>query len=213
MNLNPEALRPAPDRVARDPAVDALRGYAALIVVIAHTTVAGIYQVEPLWSTLKWLPVRLFWSGHQAVILFFVLSGFSLALMLRGNGQATRTRYWLARVARLYPPYVASLLVAMLGYGLLRAAGFDWKPGWMNVVAPEVSPEYLAAHAAMVGKFATWTINPPIWSIVHEMRLSLVFPVLLWLTLRFDWGALLIGAAGSVAYACLFTFARDMLPP
>lgn len=93
MNLNPEALRPAPDRVARDPAVDALRGYAALIVVIAHTTVAGIYQVEPLWSTLKWLPVRLFWSGHQAVILFFVLSGFSLALMLRGNGQATRTRY------------------------------------------------------------------------------------------------------------------------
>ncbi len=84
-----------------------------------------------------------------------MLSGFFLALMLRSDGQVTHTRYWLARVARLYPPYIVSLLVALLGYSLLRAAGFDWKAGWMNVVVPEVSPENLAAHAAMVGRFAT----------------------------------------------------------
>ena len=44
----------------REHYVDALRGFAAFFVVIAHTAVVGLYKVEPYWTYLNWSPLRVY---------------------------------------------------------------------------------------------------------------------------------------------------------
>ncbi|WP_189012253.1 acyltransferase family protein [Paenibacillus marchantiophytorum] len=59
--------------------LDSLRGLAALCVVFFH-----LYQVIPINKLFKvifeYSPLRLFISGGESVVMFFVLSGFVLAL-------------------------------------------------------------------------------------------------------------------------------------
>jgi peptidoglycan/LPS O-acetylase OafA/YrhL len=161
----------------RNSSLDALRGYAALFVVVAHTTIAGLFGVEPIWSEIKWSPLRIFWSGHQAVILFFVLSGFALTHMWRSVRSRRYDAYLISRVVRLVPPYIVSLILAFVAYRI--ASNFAvWDKGWLGVPKPDMSLDIFLDHLLMVGKFNTSEINPPIWSIVHEMRLSILFPII-----------------------------------
>ena len=68
-------------------ALDGLRGLAAATVAIGHgldvfPTVWLASNHGPAAGALGWLtysPLHLLWAGHEAVILFFVLSGFVLA--------------------------------------------------------------------------------------------------------------------------------------
>ncbi|WP_433704332.1 acyltransferase family protein [Paraburkholderia sacchari] len=182
----------------RAPSLDMIRGYAALIVVIAHTTVAGLYKVQPIWTYLKWTPLRVFWAGHQAVIVFFMLSGFALAHMF---GEARKNRYVVfaaARIIRLYPPYIGALAVALAIYWLLERTGHVWDKGWMYTAHPKVDAQMVVDHLKMIGSYDTTPINPPMWSIVHEMRISLLYPVIFWLVARLGFKAVVLGTAVSI---------------
>ncbi|MGE8166477.1 acyltransferase family protein [Paraburkholderia sp. NPDC080076] len=181
----------------RAPSLDILRGYAALIVVISHTTVAGLYKVEPLWGFLKWTPLRVLWAGHQAVIVFFMLSGYALAHMY-GEQRARRyVTFAAARVVRLYPPFVASLVVALGLYWLVARAGFVWEKGWMYTAHPHPDKQMIFDHLKLIGSYDTSIINPPMWSIVHEMRLSLAFPVIAFLVLHLRFKAVILAVVSS----------------
>jgi peptidoglycan/LPS O-acetylase OafA/YrhL len=187
-----ELLRIDKHAKSREESLIILRGFAALAVVIAHATVVGIYQIEPRWSYLCWSPLRVLWSGHQAVILFFVHSGFALARMLENMRGSSYFTYFVSRIIRLYPTYVVSLVVAVLGYWILERCGYSWTPGWLGTIKPVLTTETVLNHLLMVGSFNTEEINPPIWSLVHEMRLSIIFPVILAAALRWDWRALVV---------------------
>jgi peptidoglycan/LPS O-acetylase OafA/YrhL len=187
----------------RESSLDALRGFAAVAVVIAHTTIVGLYNVEPYWTYLKWSPLRVFWSGHQAVILFFVLSGFALSRMLESIKGESYFSYLSSRIVRLYPPYLASVIVAALAYWLLLKLGFNWEKGWLNLSKPVLDQEVLINHLLMIGSFDTNSINPPIWSLVHEMRLSIVFPLILAATVRWGWKALMVAVSSSLFIGAL----------
>lgn len=169
---------------SREESLDALRGVAALAVVVAHTTIAGLYNVEPLWSWLKWSPLKILWSGHQAVILFFVLSGFALVRMWQSIKNNRYDAYLVARIVRLFPPYIASVALAFFVYSAVSGI-VGWNKGWMGIPKPELSLELLVAHFFMIGHFNTSEVNPPIWSIVHEMRISIIFPLIYLLVSRF----------------------------
>lgn len=86
--LGTAAAKPAPERGAsRVRSLDGLRGIAALVVVMNHIVIAVvpvfaltyITAVRPTsGSSLRWLeysPLRLFWSGPQAVTLFLSSAG------------------------------------------------------------------------------------------------------------------------------------------
>lgn len=173
---------------SREDSLDALRGIAALAVVVAHTTIAGLYNVEPIWGWLKWSPLKIFWSGHQAVILFFVLSGFALVRMWQGIQNNRYDAYFVSRVVRLFPPYIASVILALLVYNALSGV-VNWDKGWLGIPKPSFSVELLVNHAFMIGQFNTAEVNPPIWSIVHEMRISIIFPLIYLIVARLGgWG-------------------------
>jgi peptidoglycan/LPS O-acetylase OafA/YrhL len=84
-------------RPGRLAALDSLRGLLALSVFLFHIVLVydkGIVSDNPAppTSLAEWVlnnsPLRIFWSGHQAVVGFFVLSGFVLTLSFAGLRRA-----------------------------------------------------------------------------------------------------------------------------
>ena len=170
--------------------LDSLRGIAAFSVMLSH-----VFLVYPIiWDTARpddaplWLrlvmfsPLRVIWAGHEAVVFFFVLSGFVLALLFFGNGDPPAYRlYLIKRVIRIYPPYLASAILAIS----LRVIYFDGTvpavSAWFN--SSWQSPptwRIIVSHVLMIGSFQNCDFNPVFWSLVHEMRISILFPIIVW---------------------------------
>jgi peptidoglycan/LPS O-acetylase OafA/YrhL len=175
--------------------LDGLRGIAAFTVVISHLSPFGLMDSPDLWAILKWSPLRILWGGHQAVILFFVLSGFALQALM-----STRPTSWsslaLSRWTRLWPPYAAAVGMGFLTAWCVWASRGHWHP------SPDfsgVSFRNFALHMLMIGGFDTTSIDPVVWTIVDEMRISLLFP-LIFLSVRRFGGvapvAMMLGSLG-----------------
>lgn len=81
---------------ARNNAIDGLRAFAILSVILYH-------------MSIPWLP-----SGHMGVVVFLVLTGYlasSTALRtMRREGSISLPRMWLHRITRIWPP-MATMVV------------------------------------------------------------------------------------------------------
>jgi peptidoglycan/LPS O-acetylase OafA/YrhL len=78
--------------------LDSLRFYAALSVMLGHfCLINGDYY-------LLMQPQYFFAAGHEAVILFFVLSGFALTDSILNN-KFIYFSYEIKRIIRIYPTY------------------------------------------------------------------------------------------------------------
>src|SRR5437870_4500798 len=105
---------------------DAIRGLAAFAVLVGHFILAfwpGIIFREGLgWAELPAIvrvlarfPGKFLWDGELAVSIFFVLSGFVLALVYfqRGSAGAMGSAA-VRRYPRLMLPAAASIVVAYI---------------------------------------------------------------------------------------------------
>jgi peptidoglycan/LPS O-acetylase OafA/YrhL len=152
-------------------ALTGLRGVAALYVVFFH-------YFSPLSLTSP--AMCLLGHGYLAVDLFFVLSGFVMALNYAGlfsqgiRGSAVRT-FLSRRMARIYPLYLLTLLIAT---GLVLIGYLNFTPGSL---ARTFWPNLL-----MVQNWGNWeSIETPAWSISTEWFAYMLFPFLLtWISYR-----------------------------
>jgi peptidoglycan/LPS O-acetylase OafA/YrhL len=149
------------------PALTSLRFFAAFYVVLFHAT-PGLVHATLAKSVLG--------TGYVAVDLFFVLSGFVLAYKYTGDDGAlvgTRRAFWAARVARVYPVYLLSLVI---GAPLYLAALHEGAS--LAATAGKAAVAGAAALALVQGwyyRIATaW--NTPAWSLSVEAFLYLAFP-------------------------------------
>jgi peptidoglycan/LPS O-acetylase OafA/YrhL len=163
----------ADSRPQRLAGLDGLRGLAALYVVINHVflrTFPG-YPLDRAPSWAGW-----FIYGRFAVVVFIVLSGFSLALSPARNGWRldTISRY-LHRARRILPAYWAALAFSL---------GVAWlivpQPGHGMPDAKSVVVNGLLVQN-MVGARSP---NAAFWSMAVEAQLYLLFPLLLLLVRR-----------------------------
>ena len=187
----------------RYPALDALRGVAAFAVLTHHCVLSGLLPIPPgRWTTLsRYTPLHLFVNGRAPVILFFVLSGFVLAISLEGRplGPSESVRFVLRRLCRIYLPYAAIVLLAASAAAAtapLAVAGQGWAG---RLWSAPVSFGLIGRHLLMPVAGVDLTLDRVAWSLVHEIRLSVVFPLLLLVASR----APLAAGLGSVA---LFAF-------
>lgn len=169
----------------RLPELDGLRGIAALTVFFSHAI--GVLPSSPLLDALKSSPLRTFWDGTAAVGLFFVLSGFVLALPFQGNHKSlSYIEFVTRRCFRIYPAYWLALVLAMaIKTFLFDSQGFnglsDWVTGlWLN----PIRIEDVVRHMLLIVPLDTHRIDPVIWTMVLEMKISLIFPAVI-LALRF----------------------------
>ncbi len=124
--------------------------------------------------------------GYSGVTFFFMLSGFILAYNYRDAdfaNTAIRRRFFLARLARIVPVYLLSLLLAL---------PFFWR------VLIDMPPSALRGLFAAGGVLAplglqSWVpgaacaLNCPSWSISTEFFFYLLFPFVFPLVYRTPW--------------------------
>lgn len=198
---------------SRFDALDSVRGLAALVVVVNHCmnmfpALGGVVpgRLPPAFSRLELIlvksPLFLAMYGRGAVAIFFVLSGFVLALPWFRGSHLPYGLFVLRRFCRIYLPYAAAVAAAMIlatWLGSPYPAPFSaWFVG--NWIEP-VNSQTVLDHVLMLG--AHDTFDNAVWSLNHEMRISLVFPLLILPVVRFG----LPGAAVTavVLYATAWT--------
>src|SRR5699024_6525476 len=98
--------------------IDSLRGIAALTVIIAH----GLAIFSLPSNLLDVTPLYFFWSAHEAVIFFFVLSGFVLTLPFLKK-KIHYGNYIVKRILRIYIPYLIAISFTFVLYFLF--SNFD----------------------------------------------------------------------------------------
>jgi peptidoglycan/LPS O-acetylase OafA/YrhL len=189
---------PISERKDRLLALDSMRGIAAFTVLIFHLIIIfptgsdldnGIPKDSRLLNLLAFTPLRLFWAGHEAVYFFFVLSGFVLAIpLLNISGGGIIKAYYVKRVFRIYPPYIVAVLIAVLASvffyrGMIPQLSFYFNHQWQS----GVDWGLLLQHFSLIGSFDCSRYDLPVWSLVMEMRISLLFPLLIWLIRKFGW--------------------------
>lgn len=167
-----------------------MRGLAALAVVAGHC-ISAFHASHTVWDLT---PLYFLWAGNEAVVFFFVLSGMVLSLpFVTGRNEFSYVPFAIRRVCRIYIPYAAAMVLVLIACNLIANDAARPFVSWLRDqwLLP-VPPSALVDHALLVGHFNTNTYNPVIWSLVHEMRLSLVFPLILFLGLRLSWPMLLV---------------------
>lgn len=169
--------------MVRAPALDALRGLAALAIVALH---AWLYTttVAQKGDSLGDSVVHQFRLG---VPLFFCLSGF---LLYRGWVLAARegrplpapATYARRRAARILPAYALALAGSLaLLVPLASVRGVD-------VPSAGVLPLF-AVFASNLSPATAGALDPPMWTLAVEVQFYAVLPVLAWLALRGARGA------------------------
>jgi peptidoglycan/LPS O-acetylase OafA/YrhL len=173
-----------PDRQAdrRFHELDSLRGVAALTVVFHHFSRILLDKVLHL---LIRTPLRLLVAGHQAVILFFLLSGFVLTLPYKKKNRLYYGSFLLKRVCRIYLPYLGALALAVL-CDLNFPSHLPFTNYWVNLTWSEpVTARLVLQHILFLDNYDWSQFNTAFWSLVYEMRISLFFPFLAIAVLRF----------------------------
>jgi peptidoglycan/LPS O-acetylase OafA/YrhL len=147
---------------SQEPALDALRAIAVLIVICTHYALPEWPEAggQPVWLTK--LPV--FYYGWTGVDLFFVLSGLLIGRQVWREVQKTGTvsvpRFLIRRGFRIWPLYFVAL-----GY-LAIVSSTSWQD-WV----------FLSNYAQ--------TKYPRGWSLSTEEQFYIIVPLLLLVTTRF----------------------------
>lgn len=136
------------------PCLDGMRGIAALLIVVRHTT--------PLFGGLT------FGASYLAVDLFFILSGVVIGNAyeekLRGN--MSFLDFMATRLVRLYPLYLVGLLL-----------------GIVAAIVRHVDAAWLLYHGTFSLFFlpnpdsegASFPINGPTWSLFFEIAVNALY--------------------------------------
>lgn len=155
--------------------LDSLRGFAALSVVFGHL-LEGRFPAT--WLNVPFFNILTY--GHGAVIFFFVLSGYVLVHQYGSNPSYTYGKFIVQRVIRIYVPYFAALLLALVLFLLCEHNHYE--QAWLSKVWPiPLTPKLFVEHVLLIGNFDTDALLAPMWSLVHEMRVSFLFPLLLFI--------------------------------
>ena len=176
-------------------ALDGLRFLAAAVVLIGHCFNVFAWPPE-VARAVREGPLTVLVNGYGAVHLFFVLSGFCLAgSAARSSRGPELAQFYVRRVLRIHPPYMAALAVAWLA-----SFAYDTSRGG------DVLSDYIVERAAVhlpLRELLPYFLYPsaasmqlgPAWTLFVELNFSFLLPVMVWLARRTHW-SLLVAVSG-----------------
>lgn len=193
-------------------ALDGLRGLSAVVVLLSHVFLtfpafaAAVYatNVQMSTGTVEWLvtytPLHILWAGHEAVFVFFVLSGLVLTLpAIKSNGFSWRA-YYPKRLIRLYVPVAGAVVFGVAMVLLVPRNNATDMGAWLQARPAEVT--WSGAIKDLVLVIGPSRLISPLWSLQWEMLFSLLLPLyVLFATVRA--GSAWLKAALVFASICL----------
>lgn len=173
----------SPNRSLHYPALDSLRGLAALAVLLSHI---GAFYRSANGPGGAWTISSLERLGHPAVVLFFVLSGFVLTLAYADKAMTSYANFVLRRAFRIYPAFLVCFVASLMAFLAINPeASANLGEYWNNAVPRTQDISSLAAMSTLLMRGDGYTILPVTWSLVHEIRFSIIFPLMLVVIQRF----------------------------
>ena len=140
--------------------LEALRGAAAFYVFIHHAHLLPNQGIG-----------RLLYFGQEAVILFFLLSGFVIFYSSNRRQQGWK-EYLLNRAKRIYPIFIFALLWAYCSQSLIEGK-------WLGLESSRLMGNVVMLQDVSALKqgvwFDTYYGNSPLWSISYEWWFYLLF--------------------------------------
>jgi len=168
--------------------LNALRGLAALAVAYSH---ARVLFFPPLAIASGAPGPRYMTIGHEAVMIFFVLSGYlvggSVLRSIRCQSWSWRD-YLIKRLVRLWivliPAIAITVLLDTLGIHLFGGSGSVYEVGSrLEFVAPDVLAVEHSGSVILGNVFFLQTVlfpqvgtNIPVWSLAYEFWYYIAFP-------------------------------------
>lgn len=145
--------------------LEALRGFAALYVVLFHTFPQKFYLLGVNVGIL-------FRFGSEAVIVFFVLSGFVIKYSFEKSEDKSFKQYFKRRFIRLYIPLI---FIFILGY-LIKSysEGTLADPEWGNLFGNLFMLQDVISQKPNVIS-ATYMGNGVLWSLSYEWWFYMFF--------------------------------------
>jgi peptidoglycan/LPS O-acetylase OafA/YrhL len=161
--------------------VDVLRGLCVLLVLLNHIKLRFLLNELPVPNALpERMEQVLFWSGHYAVVVFFVISGFlitGLSLRRWGSlGAVDIGSFYRMRFARIAPCLILLVLI-LTALHLAGATDFVIRPqraslGRALAAALTFHVNWLEGHHGYLP--GGWDV---LWSLSVEEAFYLVFPL------------------------------------
>lgn len=165
----------------------AMRGIAALTVFFSHFI--GLYVFDnTLFQIIRNSPLHIFYDGAAAVTFFFVLSGFVLSLQFIDNKkQLNLFSFYFKRIFRIYPVFIFVIFLSLfikhylfLSHNLSGLSPWIqsfWKWDFSNDNCKEIIKTLF-----LIGpNFNADLIDPVIWSLVVEMKVSFLIPFFIYI--------------------------------
>ena len=167
------------------PQIDGLRFLAIMMVVLYHINIFVTVKVP--FSFIRstsdyWWMFQLLDSDRKGVFLFFVISGFILALPFaraaRQEGKpVSLPNYYLRRLTRLEPPYFLVMTACFFGILFLRGHEFAASfPHTFTGLLPRLAASLVYMHNIIFPQYLS--VNPVAWSLEIEVQFYLLVPLL-----------------------------------
>ncbi len=182
--------------------LDALRGIAALVVMIGHARwllwegySEGYLKHPDQYSVFEKVLVYFFAAfkyGHQSVLFFFVLSGFVIHLkysksLLKNPAATFNLRdYLYRRIKRIYPPFLFVVGVTFLLDSIGGSLGYSiYSHQTPNaLINANITPNH--SWGNLIGNLFfwkgpgvdVWGSNTPLWSLKFEWWFYMIYPLL-----------------------------------
>lgn len=172
--------------------LDGIRGLTALYVMIHHARLALTQSYQNglgshpekylLCDQLMVYGFSPFKFGHEAVIIFFVLSGFVIHLKQSNKNYNWENfkvlTYLKKRGIRIYPTLMVSfLLCIILDYFTLLVTSLSFQD-----IFSKYSYSNFLFNLFLIPDAPIWGYNFPVWSLKHEWFFYILYPGLLWLS-------------------------------
>lgn len=167
------------------PQIDGLRFLAIFMVVLFHINIFVTNKIPFAFTRPTsdyWLMFNFLQTDRKGVLLFFVISGFILALPFakaaRGLSKKVELKsYYLRRLTRLEPPYFFVMIACFLGIWLLPgnsfAKMFDQS---FSGLLPSLGASLGYMHNIVFSD--RLSLNPVAWSLEIEIQFYLLVPLL-----------------------------------
>ncbi|PSL30851.1 acyltransferase family protein [Chitinophaga ginsengisoli] len=158
--------------------LDSLRGLAAMIVCLHHFLFINANYLQ-VYKGQTWYDIlfRISEYNKEAVLFFFVLSGFSIGLSLKNkapDSPETINEYIYRRFKRILPVYILALLFTLISGFVMHQVNLPNYSAW-NMLGNIL---FLQTADIVEGSwFIPYGFNGPLWSLSFEFFFYCFFPL------------------------------------